>query len=417
MKFLKYGVFALAAFALAACSDDDPRIFGSDAIEIGTDKAGNGGDYRGFYLLNEGNMGANKCTLDYYDYTTGTYYRNIYSENNPNQVLELGDVGNDIAVYGNRLYIVVNGSHKVEVLDAETAIRIGQVEINSPREIAFDGNKAYVTSFGERGTVQRFDLETLKVDAQATVGYGPEDIVLHDGKLFVANSCNYGSGAYDNTITVLDPTTMGVDYTITTSASNLQKIVADQYGNLWVSSMGNYNDIPAKVIILKKGTDGRYAEDPMTLYANIGDMCYYDKEIYYYTTVYDASWNATYRFGAYDTASTNAGPIVNRFLDPQDMQKIQTPYCLTVNPSTGDFFVTDAKNYTSSGALYCYDKDWKLKWTVTTGDIPGHIASRAYRRFLCLFSELSQNFFCYYSFYKKTRYLCNHKYHFIMPMN
>lgn len=377
MKFLKYGVFALAAFALAACSDDDPRIFGSDAIEIGTDKAGNGGDYRGFYLLNEGNMGANKCTLDYYDYTTGTYYRNIYSENNPNQVLELGDVGNDIAVYGNRLYIVVNGSHKVEVLDAETAIRIGQVEINSPREIAFDGNKAYVTSFvgaGERGTVQRFDLETLKVDAQATVGYGPEDIVLHDGKLFVANSCNYGSGAYDNTITVLDPTTMGVDYTITTSASNLQKIVADQYGDLWVSSLGNYEDVPAKLLILKKGTDGRYAENPMTLYANIGDMCYYSNEIYYYETTYDADWNATYRFGAYDPARTTAEQIGDRFFAPQNAQKIQTPYSLTVNPSTGDFFVTDAKNYTSSGALYCYDKDWRLKWTVTTGDIPGHIA-------------------------------------------
>ena len=29
------------------------------------------GDIRGFYLVNEGNMGSNKCTLDYYDYYTG----------------------------------------------------------------------------------------------------------------------------------------------------------------------------------------------------------------------------------------------------------------------------------------------------------------------------------------------------------
>ena len=47
---------------------------------------------------------------------------------------------------------------------------------------------------------------------------------------------------------------------------------------------------------------------------------------------------------------------------------------MTVNASTGDFFITDAKNYTSSGAIFCYDKDGKLKWSAKTGDIPGHIA-------------------------------------------
>ena len=43
-------------------------------------------------MLNEGNMGSNKCTLDFFfDYTKGTYYRNIYAEINPNVVKkELG---------------------------------------------------------------------------------------------------------------------------------------------------------------------------------------------------------------------------------------------------------------------------------------------------------------------------------------
>jgi hypothetical protein len=69
-------------------------------------------------MLNEGNMGSNKCTLDFFDYTKGTYYRNIYAEINPNVVKELGDVGNDIKIYGSKLYIVVNVSNKIEVLDA-----------------------------------------------------------------------------------------------------------------------------------------------------------------------------------------------------------------------------------------------------------------------------------------------------------
>lgn len=57
----------------------------------------------GFYLLNEGNMGSNKCTLDYMDYATGYYHKNIYAETNPSVVLELGDVGNDIQIYGEKI--------------------------------------------------------------------------------------------------------------------------------------------------------------------------------------------------------------------------------------------------------------------------------------------------------------------------
>ncbi len=78
----------------------------------------------GFYLLNEGNMGNNKSTLDYFDYKEGTYYKNIYAERNPTVVKELGDVGNDLLIYGEKMYAVINCSHKVEVMNANDATRI-----------------------------------------------------------------------------------------------------------------------------------------------------------------------------------------------------------------------------------------------------------------------------------------------------
>ena len=46
----------------------------------------------GMYLLNEGNMGSNKATIDYLDFSKGIYIRNIYGERNPNVIKELGDV-------------------------------------------------------------------------------------------------------------------------------------------------------------------------------------------------------------------------------------------------------------------------------------------------------------------------------------
>ena len=57
------------------------------------------GPIKGFFLLNEANMGSNKSTLDYYDYETGKYTHNIYAERNPGVVKELGDVGNDLQIY------------------------------------------------------------------------------------------------------------------------------------------------------------------------------------------------------------------------------------------------------------------------------------------------------------------------------
>jgi hypothetical protein len=50
------------------------------------------------------------------------------------------------------------------------------------------------------------------------------------------------------------------------------------------------------------------------------------------------------------------------------------PYGVAVNPETGEIFVTDAKNYITHGTLHCFSPDRTLKWSVTTGDIPAHIA-------------------------------------------
>ena len=74
-----------------------------------------------FYLLNEGNWGSNKSTIDYYDAATHTYHRNIYAEANPETSGELGDMGNDLQIYDGKLWAVINNSHLVEVMDAATA--------------------------------------------------------------------------------------------------------------------------------------------------------------------------------------------------------------------------------------------------------------------------------------------------------
>ena len=82
------------ALCMQSCRDSD-TVISSEPEDTGS-KAEKG-DVMGLYLLNQGNMGSNKATLDFLDLSGDNsenviYHRNIYSERNPNEIKELGDV-------------------------------------------------------------------------------------------------------------------------------------------------------------------------------------------------------------------------------------------------------------------------------------------------------------------------------------
>lgn len=359
---------ALSLFTFASCSSDPDE----PEPEKPGDNSGVVDGVVGLYVLNEGNMGANKCTLDYYDYATGTYTRNIYTERNPNQVMELGDTGNDMAVFNDRLYIVVNGSHKVEVLDAKTAKRIGQVDISSPRYIAFDGNYGYVSSFvggdGDNGSVVRFNLSTLALEGKVSVGKQPEELVVDGGKLYVANSGQL-SPEYDNTISIVDLGTFKYTGSIEVDI-NMHHLRIDGQGDMWVSSRGNYADVPANLYRLKRenGTFGK----PVAVDRLCANFTIAADYLYYYGTAYDADWNMTVSYGKLGPLDKGA-TYLGSFLTPEAAAEIMAPYAIAVHPGTGDILMTDARNYVSSGKLFCFNSKGEKQWEVTTGDIPGHL--------------------------------------------
>ncbi|MBQ7530392.1 MAG: YncE family protein [Paludibacteraceae bacterium] len=332
----------------------------------------------GFYLLNEGNMGSNKSTLDYYDYATATYSRDIYAEANPNVPKELGDVGNDLKIYGGRLYAVINCSNKVEVLDARTCKRIGQVDIPNCRYITFDGRYAYVTSYAgpvsldashaQIGYVARFDTAALQIDATCLVGYQPDEPAVVGGKLYVANSGGYMVPDYDSTVSVIDLTSFTETKRITV-AKNLWRVRADRYGQLWVSSRGDYYDTPAKLYCIDTNTDRLVDSVSIAVSALdiAGDSLYACATAWDYVEMDDVLSYSIVNVRTRETVSTN-------FITDGTDAQIQKPYGIKVNPLTGDIYVTDAKNYVNPGMLHCYSPAGKLQWSVRTGDIPAQIA-------------------------------------------
>ena len=331
----------------------------------------------GFYLLNEGNMGSNKSTLDYYDYTTAIYSRNIYAEANPNVPKELGDVGNDLKIYGGRLYAVINCSNKVEVLDARTCKRIGQVDISNCRYITFDGKYAYVSSYAgpvsldashaQIGYVARFDTATLQIDATCLVGYQPDELAVVGGQLYVANSGGYMAPDYDSTVSVIDLTTFKEKRRIVV-AKNLWRVRTDSQGLLWVSSRGDYYDTPAKPYCIDPAAESVIDSISIAVSAMdiVGDSLYACATAWDYINYKDVV--------TYSIMNTRTREVVStRFITDGTETQIQKPYCVKVHPLTRDIYVSDAKNYVNPGMLHCYAPDGTLKWSVRTGDIPAQI--------------------------------------------
>lgn len=383
-------LFLLSFISFIGCRDDVEMVLSEDEF-FGKPREIVG--YKGFYLLNEGNMGSNKATLDYYDFETGVYTRNIYAERNPNVPKELGDVGNDIAIYGNKLYTVINCSNKVEVMDAETTKRIGQINIPNCRFIKFLGRYAYVTSYAgpviidpnyeQRGFVAKIDTATLQEVGRCLVGFQPDELEIVDRKIYVANSGGYmGAGStkgYERTVSVIDIATFKEEKRIDV-AYNLERIKADKRGNLWVSSRGDYKGLPSQLFFI----DHEQQKVTDTIPVAASNYWIDDDFLYVYGTEWSYitnSWTVTYTI-----IYTQTHEIITKNIITDGTEKeIEKPYGIMVDPETKEIYVTDAGNYVTPGLLYCFDRDGKIrtyidengkeqKSIVRTGNIPGHFA-------------------------------------------
>ena len=340
----------------------------------------------GMYLLNEGNMGSNKATIDYLDFCKGIYIRNIYGERNPNVIKELGDLGNDIQVYGNRLYAVINCSHKVEVMDLHTCRRIGLIDIPNCRYIRFHGDKAYISSYvgpvsidpnAQLGAIFEVDTATLRITRQVTVGYQPEEFEIIGDYLYVANSGGYRAPDYDSTLSVVDLTDFRQVKKIPVCV-NPHRVRKDPYDRLWITSRGDHKEVQPQLVCLSMlhNTTPYYT----TLHhISPSEMVIVGDSMYYYGAYWnDETMSNQITYGVFDIQNPISDtrypiPDTRPLITDGTEQNIKIPYGIQVNPYNGDIYITDAKNYVSSGQLHCYSHEGKHKWSVRTGDIPAHM--------------------------------------------
>lgn len=376
MSYFRFIIIAFVALVMAAsCRTDDEIV----PIEFENLPCGAqpGTVPRGMYLLNEGNMGSNKSTLDYVDFRLGRYCRNIYAERNPNVIKELGDVGNDIAIYGSKLYAVINCSHKVEVMDAATGERISKIDIPNCRFITFHEGNAYVSSYigpvnsgyeAPLGGVYRIDTLSLAVMGLAEVGYQPEEMAVLDGRLYVANSGGYRPPLYDNTVSEIDLASFAQVRQIPV-AINLLRLRKDRYDNLWISSRGNNKDVPSRLFRARRNSSSGILEVCDSYDIPCSNLAIRGDSLYSISTEWsDLTASNTVAYTLLDIPSGKV--LSDCFITDGSETSISKPYGIALHPGNGDIYLTDAKYYVSSGTLLCYSREGRLRWSVRTGDIP-----------------------------------------------
>ncbi|MBO4475907.1 MAG: hypothetical protein J5737_04215 [Bacteroidales bacterium] len=370
--------------AFAACNGtlfpEKPSI-DSDLKGETVDIAGIAG-FRKLFVLNEGQMGSNNASLDMLRLSDASYITGVFKKMNPEEAAGLGDVGNDIAVIGDELWIAVNNSGIVDVLSAKDETEIAPIQVPMPRSLAYDNKYVYVSSWNgavavygsdwsvdssqsknPTGAVYRIDRRTKKVEGSVEVGYQPEGLAVYNGKLYVANSGGISNFlpptyAYDKTVSVIDTKTFKVEKSIDVEI-NLQKVYSDGKGNIYVTSFGNYYSVHSGLWQIKADGSVAKVSDYATYTAIKGDTVYCignENEFDYLALPEWKTWKC--KAGAAASWTINLDGV--------------NPYGLAAL-SDDSFVIADAVDYFNPGNVSLF-VDGAKKWTVGAGICPGHFA-------------------------------------------
>ena len=288
------------------------------------------------YVVNEGTSNG---AISLYNKTTKTVTRDLYAPANGRQ--PLGPYVQNMTIVGDNAYLVVNGADSIQEVRLSDFKRIARIGgLSQPRYlVAASATKAYFTEWQggypnyAAGRVAVLNLTNNTVGARITVGVNPEQLLLADNKLYVANS-------EGTTISVINTTTDAVESTIAVP-DGPKNLVRDANGAIWVLC-NNYNGAPAYLVRFSPATPTQQTRIAITNDYRNGNL----RTNAAGDRIYVSLGTGTYALTPTATALP-ATPLIRRNfyglgIDPQD----NTIYAGTAN------FTGDAKviRYTVAGA-------------------------------------------------------------------
>lgn len=375
LNWCKLAIMALALGVFTACSEDDEPNGEGPGTETGggDDTTGGSGDNTGgepvvtlgAYVLNTGNWDGNDAGIQYLDFQTGELSEDLYAAANGEG---LGDLGQDLCVYGSKIYVTVSNSSKVAIMDRNCRL-LKSISVTAsdgtpinPRYMTAYEGKVYFTAYD--GTVSRIDTTSMSVDgklnlidAGAQTGYDhPEAITAANGKLYV-NISGYGSGKW---LSVVDVASFTKLKDIEIVLNPYTQCITAEDGYVYFVSNGNYAGKPSltpeqyvygTMQRLDPETDQVEQVCHATYIANAGDKMYILYSEYYLPEVARAYVR--------DLKTGEESEFI-------DMADLQSANGLAVDPASGDVYVFDVP-YGAASDVHVYGADGTYKRTFEAG--------------------------------------------------
>lgn len=346
-------VFAVLVSSMffVSCSDDEVEF-----VEPPLGSYDNGA-----MILNQGGYGHGDASISYISNDISNHQNDIFSIVNP--AIQLGDTGQDIGLYNDLAYIVLNVSNKIEIANRYTMKSIVAIKegLNNPRFIAFTNGKGYVTNWGDGNNpdddyIAVIDLTTNTVTSKIPVIEGPEKIVVYDGNLYVAHIGGYG---YGNKISIINTSSNSVPTTI--NVGDVPNAMQIKESTLWVSCAGKpyYADEETpgqinKINLANNDVIGTYVNTDKT--KHISNLEIEGNDAYF---TIDAG---IYKFDLNDTTL----PSIPLF--SLTNQGVYSVYSFAIQNES--IYVGDAGDYQNNGKVYLYSMTGLLQKSFSVGVVP-----------------------------------------------
>ncbi|HXS37648.1 MAG TPA: DUF5074 domain-containing protein [Flavipsychrobacter sp.] len=351
-----YKIIALICYCalwFVACKKDKP-VSTNTSLPVS-------GASENTYIVCEGALGNGNASLSLYSPATGTVYPDIYQTVNHQS---LGDVFESMIRIDSRLFLCVNNSDKVVVIDDKDWKLAGIINIKQPRYILpVSSTKAYVSTLFSN-TLYVIDPQTLQVTGSINMpNQNPEGMLLDGENAFVCTWDTAGNSVYE-----INTANDQVTKKIKVAGYAPQEILMDKEQKLWVLS-GDQTEgktcalsrvDPSTGSIIQSYQFPVNADPVRPAFNNAKDTLY----------IIEANQNGgtenngIYRMSINDTALPKA-PFVSA-------AKYQYFWALGIDPKTGYIYVGDPMGFVQQGSVYIYRQDGTLVNQFKVGLGPGH---------------------------------------------
>ena len=183
----------------------------------------------GIVIANEGNFTYGNASLSYLDLNENKIYNDVfYNATN----LPIGDIAQSITVWNDNIYVAINNSGKVYIINKKTFEYEAQInELTSPRYIQIiNSEKAYITDLYSHN-ITIFNPITFEKTGTIELSKTSEKMLLYEKYLFVV------SWSFSNTLIRIDTDTDEIIDSITV-AYQPNSLILDKNNKIWILSDG-----------------------------------------------------------------------------------------------------------------------------------------------------------------------------------